>query len=73
MRYAYDTEEGIFTIRQNQYETWDLYMDAARLGNYACPEAAAQDVALGVTGHWDWDRLRSKDELKDLAAWKQEE
>ena len=69
MRYLYDTEDGIFSIRQNSYGTWDLYMDDLCLGNYAAPDVAAHDVAMCVTGYWNWDQQRRVDKLADLSVW----
>ena len=71
MSYIYETEEGLLGIRQNCYGTWDLYLDDLRLGNYATPDATAQDVALCVTGCWAWDQQLSVDELADLSAWRE--
>lgn len=69
MRYIYKSPVGTFWI-QPQDGRWMLGIDDERLGSYAEPRMAADDVATHASGWSDWDiRLADVNEPGDLSEW----
>jgi hypothetical protein len=69
--YYYRTKFGTFWIKPDPSlkNRWCLYIDNECLGNYHSPEAAAGDVYMGTTGHYEWDCQDSVAEATDLSEW----
>jgi hypothetical protein len=70
-RWKYKSEHGTFTIHQAHDSRWILALDNDSLGSYHSPQAAADDVYVGVTGCFDWDSDTEVERPEDLSDWRQ--
>ena len=67
----YETNIGTFQIYPDSDRPgkYCLYIDTVYLGDYASPEAAADDVYKRSTGWDEWDVLSSESVPSDLSEW----
>ena len=69
MIWAYQTRIGTFWIRADRSGRFVLGVGDVGLGSYHSPHAAADDVYMCATGHWEWDRQGHVTEPTDLTEW----
>ena len=59
--YEYNTDIGVFEIRQIGHERHELWIEEEKLGDYESPESAAADVAALDTGYDQWDKFENEE------------
>ena len=69
--YIYNSPIGRFLIRPQSNDYWDLWFEDDVLGSYGSAMAAADDVYLQVTGHYEWDSLKNIDIPTDVDEWEE--
>jgi len=69
--YYFRSEVGIFSIRPQDgvAARFLLSIGDEPLGSYRSPQAAADDVYGGVTGHYAWDVRNDPHAPTDLSEW----
>lgn len=60
--YSYNSEIGIFEIRELAHERYELWIGEELLGVYKSPKYAANDVANFDTDYPEWDKFKNKHE-----------
>lgn len=68
MTWSYKTNVGTFIIQPWQGR-FGLFINNDCLGSYHSPEAAADDVFMCATGHYEWDRRLSVNHPCELGEW----
>jgi hypothetical protein len=69
MIWAYQSTLGRFLIKQTSANRYELWLGEELLGNYPSPAAAADDVFLCATGHYQWDAQGAVNAPTDLSEW----
>lgn len=69
MVFVFRSPFGLFIIKPHN-NRWGLWCGDDLLGSYHRPEAAADDVYMQATGHYDWDGKKTDGtEPMDLSDW----
>ena len=58
--YTYNSDIGIFEIKQIGHERYELWIEDELLGSYKSAEFAAKDVAEFNTDYTEWDRFKNE-------------
>ena len=67
--YEYKSKIARMSIRPGENGKWALWIEDCIYGPYHSPEAAADDVYMQATGHYEWDTQNEITEPCDLSEW----
>ncbi len=69
--YTYNSDIGIFEIKQIGHKRYELWIEEELLGSYESAEFAAQDVADFNTDYTEWDKFENElqNVPSDLSKW----
>jgi len=67
--FVYRSRFGLLAIRPARNGRWNLWIGDDIYGQYHSPIAAADDVYMQATGHYEWDDQDNLMEPCDLSEW----